>query len=224
MRKFILLMIIMAVSAGPISATFAQEGTPAPIDIEAIQEQVESGVSCAWPVEVALDALNVAYPDENASYFVMPYLLPPGQSLIVEGAYPFARFSSLTTYYGAGAAGQGIQLLGWLRDVEIAPDPGSVNPVADPAAPEDPAQRQWTVTITGTAGVDDATSSPSCPRGERYRAHPAGGENRPGILCCVSTFPGTRPTARAVWDCHLSRFEMPTEKARFCQSARRRRS
>lgn len=183
MRRFILLMIIMAVSVGQLSATLAQESTPAPMDTEAIQQQVESGVSCAWPVEVALDGLNVAYPDTNASYFVMPYLLPPGQSLIVEGAYPFARFSSLTTYYGAGAAGQGIELLGWLRDVEIAPNPGSVNPVIDPAAPEDPAQRQWTVTITGTAGVDGATSAATHTAGENVlAAHPEGGENRPGIL------------------------------------------
>ncbi len=183
MRKFILLVILMALSAGPISATLAQESTPAPIDTETIQEQVESGGSCAWPVEVSLDALNVAYPDANASYFVMPYLLPPGESLVVEGAFPFARFSSLTTYYGAGAAGQGIELLGWLRDVEIAPDPGSVNPVVDPAAPEDPAQRQWTVTITGTAGVDGATSAATPGTGENViAAHPEGGEDRPGIL------------------------------------------
>ena len=37
MRRFILLMIIMAVSVGQLSATLAQESTQAPMDTEAIQ-------------------------------------------------------------------------------------------------------------------------------------------------------------------------------------------
>ena len=42
-------------------------------EIEQMKDQVRRGEVCAWRVEVALDALNVAYPDKNARYFVMPY-------------------------------------------------------------------------------------------------------------------------------------------------------
>lgn len=153
----------------------------------ALHERVRSGEVGAWPVTLAVDALNVAYPDPNAAYFIMLYLLAPGQSLVVEGAYPFARFSSLTTYYGLGVPGQGIDLLGWLRDAQISPDPGSVNPAVDPNAPDDPAQRRWTVRVTGTAAVDGAapgTATPAAPAagGNVIPAHWEGATDELGAL------------------------------------------
>jgi hypothetical protein len=138
----------------------------------ALHQRVRNGEVGAWPVKLAVDALNVAYPDPNAAYFIMLYMLAPGQSLVLQGSYPFARFSSLTTYYGLGVPGQGIELLGWLRDAQIAPDPGSVNPAVDPNASDDPAQRQWTVRVTGTAVVDGTTPGAATPT-----ANPAAGGN-----------------------------------------------
>jgi hypothetical protein len=183
MRKLIMLVMVLAFSSGQISATLAQEATPVPLDVEAIGEQVRRGDVCAWPVEVAVDALNVAYPDENASYFVMPYMLETDQSLIIEGAYPFARFSSLTTYYTLGMEGKGIETLDWLRDSEITPNPGSVNPALDPNAPSDPAQRQWSVRVTGTASADGATPAATPAAADNViAAHPEGATNVLGIL------------------------------------------
>jgi hypothetical protein len=141
-------------------------------EMAARHEQVRRGEVGAWPVELAVDALNVAYPDPNAAYFIMLYMLAPGQSLIIEGAYPFARYSSLTTYYGLGAAGHGIELLGWLPDTAIAPDPGSRNPAVDADAVADPALRRWTVRVTGTAPVDGAAAKAATPG-----ATPAAGAN-----------------------------------------------
>ena len=141
-------------------------------EMAALRKRVRGGEVGAWPVKLAVDALNVAFPDPNAAYFIMLYLLAPGQSLVVEGAYPFARFSSLTTYYGLGVPGQGIDLLGWLRDSQIVPDPGSVNPAVDPTAPDDPARRRWTVRVTGTAAVDGAAPGTATPT-----ATPAAGGN-----------------------------------------------
>ena len=152
-------------------------------NIEQMKDQVRRGDVCAWPVEVAVDALNVAYPDQNARYFVMPYTLQPGQSLILNGAYPFARFSSLTTYFGIGMAGRGIELLDWLRDSEIKPDAGSVNAALDPSAPTDLDRRQWTVRLTGTAPVDGPGPYATHTGTENVLlAHPEGATDQLGIL------------------------------------------
>lgn len=151
--------------------------------IEMMKEKVRRGEVCAWPVEVALDALNVAYPDKNARYYVMPYTLQPGQSLILTGGYPFARFSSLTTYFGIGMAGRGIELLDWLRDSEIKPDAGSENPSLDPSAPTDVAHRQWTVRVTGTAPVDGPAPYATHAGTENVLlAHPEGATDQLGVL------------------------------------------
>ena len=77
-----------------IPAVVGQEATPPPAGIEVMKEQARQNNVCAWPVKVAVgdDALNVAYPETNAAYFVMPYTLSPGQSIVLEGVYPFARF------------------------------------------------------------------------------------------------------------------------------------
>jgi hypothetical protein len=147
-------------------------------------EQVRSGDVCAWPVEVSMDALNIAYPDKFAAYFVMPYMLGADRSLILEGTYPEARFMSLTTYYGVGVPGQAVEVLGWMRDTHIVPDAGSANPVVDPDAPDDPAQRRWTARVSGTAPVDPDNPSDAIMGGEGnvLVAHPEGAEDQLGLL------------------------------------------
>jgi hypothetical protein len=166
MRRFLVILIALLLIGVQTSVVLAQEATPAPGGgAEALAEQVQGGEICAWPVAVAVDALNIGAPDTNAIYYVTPYSLTPGQSLILDGAYPFARFSSLTTYYGIGIPDQALELIGWLRDSEIAPNPGSVNPAVDANAPDDPAQRQWTVRVTGTVAVDGASLA-ATPTGE----------------------------------------------------------
>jgi hypothetical protein len=187
MRRFIILGLILMLSSGSLFSAGAQEATsPAPLtegDLAELLEQLQSGEVCAWPAEVTIDTLNVAYPDLEASYFVMPYMLDAGQSLIVEGAYPFARFSSLTTYFGATAGGQGLEVLAWLRDSEIMPDAGSVNPAIDPNAPDDPERRQWTVRVSGTAPAGDATPTAVTDAGENViPAHLEGGYGTRGWL------------------------------------------
>jgi hypothetical protein len=183
MRKLFVLIISLLLVGIQIPVGLAQEATPGPGGIEAMKEQARQNDVCAWPVEVAIDALNVAYPDANAAYFVMPYMLSPGQSLILDGTFPFARFSSLTTYQGIGITGQGIDTLDWLRDSEIVPDAGSSNPAADPNASTDPAQRQWTVRVTGTR-AGERTAAAATPVGAEnvIAAHPEGAPEQLGIV------------------------------------------
>jgi hypothetical protein len=184
MRKVLVVIIALLLVGAQVPAVLAQEATPGPGGgAEALAEQIQGGEVCAWPVEVAVDALNIGAPDTHAVYYVTPYSLTPGQSLILEGAYPFARFFSLTTYYGIGIPDQALELLGWLRDREIAPNPGSVNPAVDANAPDDPAQRQWTVRVTGTIAVDDATATTTPAEEDNViPAHREGAEGELGLL------------------------------------------
>ena len=73
--------------------------------------------------------LNVAFPDANATYWVLPYALGPGDSIELSGTFPAARYMSLNTY------GTNFDTVDTLRDNQITPDPGSGNPFADASVP-----------------------------------------------------------------------------------------
>lgn len=81
-----------------------------------------SGPACSWQFMTDSQVRNVAFPDVNATYWVMPYVLGPGDSLTLSGQYPRARYFSLNTY------GTNLDTIDVLRDDQIRPDPGSSNP------------------------------------------------------------------------------------------------
>jgi hypothetical protein len=60
--------------------------------------------------------------ETNADYWITGYAAVPGARLRVEGEFPFARFTGFNLYDAAARP------LEALADVEIEPDPGSVNP------------------------------------------------------------------------------------------------
>ena len=101
--------------------------------------------NCGWPNKNDTAAANIAYPDTNATYFVMPYALSFGQQLVVHGAYPSARYFSFITY------SLDANVIDHIADTAIDPDPGSGNPFTDAAAPADAAHRKYTVTVSGGA-------------------------------------------------------------------------
>lgn len=104
---------------------------------------------CSWPFEVTGQGLtNVATPDTNATYWVMPLDTSQWQAMVVHGQYPEARFFNVSTYTVTGA------LVDTLHDAEITPDPGSTNPFATPRAP---GAHTYTVTIRARPG--DATNA-----------------------------------------------------------------
>ncbi len=65
--------------------------------------------------------LNVAFPDVNATYWVLPYALGPGDSIELSGNYTAARYFSLNTY------DTNFDTIDTLRDNMIVPDSGSGN-------------------------------------------------------------------------------------------------
>lgn len=97
---------------------------------------------CAWRFMSNDTVLNVAFPDANSTYWVMPYALGPGDSIELSGTYPAARYFSLNTY------GTNLDTVDTLRDNEIAADPGSGNPYVDASAAALPAsQQRWHATL-----------------------------------------------------------------------------
>lgn len=102
---------------------------------------------CAWRFMSDETVLNVAFPDVNATYWVLPYALAPGDSIELSGNYPAARYFSLNTY------DTNFDTIDTLRDNMIVPDSGSGNPFRDASARSlPPSQRKWHATlVTGPA-------------------------------------------------------------------------
>ncbi|MET7602999.1 hypothetical protein ABZU45_08905 [Streptomyces avermitilis] len=98
-------------------------------------------VSCGWPAVVNPSRLNFAFPETNATYWVMPYQLSKGDRLVVDGTYPSARFTSLTTYNAKGSP------VDSLVDRAITPNSGSKNPFAQANAGTNPAEHRYRVTV-----------------------------------------------------------------------------
>lgn len=99
-------------------------------------------VPCAWRFLSDGEVLNVAFPDTDAAYWVLPYALGPSDTIELSGTFPSARYFSLGTY------GTDLDTIDTLRDEQIQPDAGSANPFDDPAARTDPPEeRQWHATL-----------------------------------------------------------------------------
>ena len=112
---------------------------------------------CSWTVRSDPDRVNVAYPDESATYWATQYAAAPGSELRITGTYPHARYFSFHVYEG------GVPI-DHLYDAQIAPARG-VNPfhpgadrrtpgtyslrVVPDAPPSDPAQRAPNTLYTG---------------------------------------------------------------------------
>ncbi len=94
------------------------------------------GHDCFWAPPKGMDYGNLPgalpiqkpnlYPDVGSTYFVGQYILPAGATLTLRGTYPEERYLSYTMFgsVGGGQLGPGDHL----RDVQILPDRGSVNP------------------------------------------------------------------------------------------------
>lgn len=112
--------------------------------------------NCFYFAPVATDpGWNSFFPEPNSAYPSTIFKVPEGAELFLEGEFPHARYVSFTQYYpGAGLGGAQA-----INDIEIEPDPGSVNPFRDGerrkaknrsytlrfefgAVPEDPASRE----------------------------------------------------------------------------------
>jgi hypothetical protein len=82
--------------------------------------------ACGWLVQSDADILNVAYPDESATYWVAVIPNIPGAKLRIDGQYPDARYFSFNVYDPA------LRPIDGIADRDIEPAGGSVNPFTQP--------------------------------------------------------------------------------------------
>lgn len=85
------------------------------------------------------------YPDKGSTYFVAQLNMPVGSSLTIRGTYPRQRYFSFTVanQLGGGVVGNG----DYLRDVQIDPDPGSVNPFRQDPNDRTPTGQTYTLHV-----------------------------------------------------------------------------
>ena len=103
----------------------------------AVKTNTKYGHDCFWAPPKGMDYANLPgaipiqkpnlYPDVGSTYFVAQYVLPEGASLTFHGKYGYERYMSWTMFGRPGALGQ-IASADHLRDFQIKPDKGSINP------------------------------------------------------------------------------------------------
>lgn len=80
------------------------------------------GLGCAWTLHSDVDKANVAFPDEQAKYWVAFLPAVPQLRVKISGKFPKARYFSFNAYDPA------LRPTDALADYQIQPKPGSDNP------------------------------------------------------------------------------------------------
>lgn len=103
----------------------------------AVETNQRYGHDCFWAPPKGMDYANLPnaepiqkpnlYPDVGSTYFVAQYILPEGASLTFHGEFGHQRYMSWTMFGRPGDLGQ-IVSADHLRDFQIKPDRGSINP------------------------------------------------------------------------------------------------
>ena len=117
------------------------------------------GMSCAWPTVLTAQTDNTAFPDAAEEIIGQPIVASAGTEIVLSGRFPDSRYASVQVYTPAGVGTA-------LPDYRIAPQPGSVNPWQQRAAPGG----RFTVTIRPDPARGQANTLP-LPTGTTSR-HP----------------------------------------------------
>jgi len=104
------------------------------------QAAIAAPRSCGFTVVGSGTQVNALFPDEAATYWVANLPIPQDGYIELHGAFPHARYTSVTTYTGQQ------QSIDGLSDRQILPDPGSSNPFL-PDADRTVANRAYTLKI-----------------------------------------------------------------------------
>ncbi len=99
------------------------------------------------------------YPDKGSTYFVAQIEMPENSSLTIRGTYPRERYFSFTVanLLAGGAVGNG----DFIRDEQIEPDPGSVNPFQISPGKNDRTPTGQTYTVHVVRGPVPADPAPN---------------------------------------------------------------
>jgi hypothetical protein len=107
------------------------------------------GMPCAWPTVLSAQTDNTGFPDAAAEYFGQLIVAPAGSRIVLSGRFPDARYVSIQVYTPSGVGAS-------LPDYRISPQPGSVNPWQQRAAPGG----RFTVTIGPDPAPGQANTLP----------------------------------------------------------------
>lgn len=124
------LWILSACGAGGTASTAptsAEQLQPASYPAEPVPEARTSAL-CSWPLVTDPDFLNVALPDQAATYWVAALPNLPGTRLRIEGQYPKARYFSFNAYSPL------LSSVDVLTDYQIAPRQAGTSPYRDAGA------------------------------------------------------------------------------------------
>jgi hypothetical protein len=141
---------VTGVAAGLVMALAAcTSASPSGSAAGASRPASPSGMSCAWPSEFSAQTDNTAFPDAAEAYFLQQIVAPAGTRIVLSGRFPDARYASVQVYTPGGVGAS-------LDDYRIAPQPGSVNPWRQRAAPGG----RFTVTIGPDPAPGQANTLP----------------------------------------------------------------
>ena len=183
----LLILAALAALAAPAVAGAQNPLAGFPRHLPTLYRTPTTPVLCAWPFIVDVNDVNMAYPDPNATYWAIPFNLSAGESLLLEGTYPSARFMAVTLYNAIG------DTVGQISDLDIAPDPGSSNPFAT-ADPPPGSGRSWRMSIVPAGATTGEPNVLELASGQRagwmvyrvYLGNPPGdlmgGEPLPTVL------------------------------------------
>jgi hypothetical protein len=88
----------------------------------ALATEPPPGPDCSWGIKSSPDAVNIAYPDLDVTYWAHEFVPVPGERLVIKGEYSLARYFSFHVYDSRAVP------LDSVYDARIAPDLGSANP------------------------------------------------------------------------------------------------
>lgn len=94
-----------------------------------IPASAEEAGGCSWPAKFEADSTNIAFPDDNANYWIARFVVSPGSELQITGTYPHARYFSFHVYDPSQAPVDG------LADRDLDPDAAGENPFREDGAP-----------------------------------------------------------------------------------------
>ena len=207
-------LAVLALVAGCSPAPTASPGASSSA---APGSSLAGGQACAWPRRVDAYSANSLIPDTAAAYWINFFPMAPGLRIVLSGMFPDARYASLQVYTLLGAPFTRNGVGSTLTDYQIAPDPGSVNPWQQRAAPGG----HYTVTLREDVAPGQVNTIPIAPEGTTdgqgilvYRVYvPAGGDlskvelpsltfeqaGRSDVLPPCTTFsaPGSAPQSAA---------------------------
>jgi hypothetical protein len=87
-----------------------------------VRPEYPLGLACGWQFVSDIDTANVAFPDEQATYWVAVIPRLPGLRLRIDGRYPDARYFSYNAYDPL------LRPVDAIADYELLPNAGGTNP------------------------------------------------------------------------------------------------